>query len=98
MAIELNGINNNLNPRVRGGDQGSAKDSAAASTKTTEAPVSAEDRVQLSTHAQNLYKAESDESIDNNKVAALRQQIEEGNYKIDYQKLAGKLMDLESKL
>ena len=97
MAIELNGIGNNLNPRVRGGDQGSAKDSAAASTKT-EAPASAEDRVQLSSHAQSLYKAEGDDSIDSGKVAALRQQIEEGSYRIDYQQLAGKLIDMESKL
>ncbi|WP_404420009.1 flagellar biosynthesis anti-sigma factor FlgM [Marinospirillum sp.] len=97
MAIELNGIGNNLNPRVRGGDQGSAKDSAAVSNKT-EAPVSAGDRVQLSSHAQSLYMAEGDDSIDSNKVAALRQQIEEGSYSIDHQKLAGKLMDLESKL
>lgn len=97
MAIELNGIGNNLNPRVRGSDQGSAKDSAAVSTKT-EAPASAEDRVQLSSHAQSLYKAENDDSIDSGKVAALRQQIEEGSYSIDYQQLAGKLIDLESKL
>lgn len=97
MAIELNGISNNLNPRVRGGDQGSAKDSATASTPA-EAPATAEDRVQLSSHAQSLFKAESDEALDTNKVAALRQQIEEGSYTIDYKQLAQKLTNLESKL
>ncbi|WP_114417406.1 flagellar biosynthesis anti-sigma factor FlgM [Marinospirillum perlucidum] len=97
MAIELNGISNNLNPRVRGSDQGSAKDSAATTTKA-ETPAAAEDRVQLSSHAQNLYKAEGDDSFDSSKVAALRQQIEEGSYSVDYQKLAGKLIDLESQL
>ncbi|MDR9467727.1 flagellar biosynthesis anti-sigma factor FlgM [Marinospirillum sp.] len=98
MAIELNGIGNNLNPRVRGGDQGSAKEDSAAVSNKAEAPASAGDRVQLSSHAQSLYMAEGDDSIDSNKVAALRQEIEEGSYSIDYQKLAGKLMDLESKL
>ncbi len=99
MAIELNGISNNLNAKVRGGVQGSAKDSATASTgQKAEAQATAQDRVQLSSQAQNLYKAENDDTIDNNKVAALKQQIEEGSYAIDYQKLAGKLIDLESKL
>ena len=99
MAIEINGISGSLSAKVRGGAQGSAKDSTTASTdQKAEAQASAQDRVQLSSQAQNLYKAENDASVDSSKVAALRQQIEEGSYAIDYQKLAGKLIDLESRL
>ena len=100
MAIELNGISNSLNTKVRGGAQGSGKDEKTLDTQpqSTEAAIGVEDRVQLSSHAQHLYKSEGDDSLDTGKVAALRQQIEDGDYTIDYKKLAGKLMALESKL
>lgn len=99
MAIDLNGVSSNLNARVRSAAQDSPKDSAAASTSpnATAAPGT-NDSVKLSSHAQQLYKTESDQSFDENKVASLRQQIAEGNYTPDYQKLAGQLIDLESRL
>lgn len=96
MAIELNGIGNSLNPRVRNGDQPVAKDTLAAPSSA--AISSAADRVELSAHAQHLYKNDEEGTFDSARVEAIKKQIAEGNYEIDYQKLAGKLMDLESRL
>jgi negative regulator of flagellin synthesis FlgM len=96
MAIELNGIGNSLNPRVRSGDQPVARDTLAAASSA--AASSAADRVELSAHAQNLYKNDEEGTFDSARVEAIKKQIADGNYEVDYQKLAGKLMDLESRL
>lgn len=96
MAIELNGIGNSLNPRVRNGDQPVAKDTLTGSGSATVS--SATDRVELSAYAQHLYKNDEEGTFDSARVEALKKQIADGSYEVDYKKLAGKLMDLESKL
>lgn len=96
MAIELNGIGNSLNPRVRSGDQPVARETAAKASSAVD--LSAADRVELSAHAQNLYKNDEEGTFDSARVEAIKKQIAEGSYAIDYQKLAGKLIDLESKI
>ncbi len=96
MAIDFNSVGSSLAPRVRGSDQSAAKSASV----TTEAAVtsSVADRVQLSAQAQNLFKNDDLGSFDSGRVEALKTQIAEGNYQIDYSKLAGKLIDLEAKV
>lgn len=95
MAIELNGISNSQAPRVRGSDQAGTKDAA----KTVDAgQQSVSDHVELSVQAQYLYKSDEEGAFDQARVEALKQQIAEGRYEIDFGRLAGKLQDLESRL
>lgn len=96
MAIDFNAVGSNLNPRVRGSDQSAAKSSSG----TTEAAVvtSAADRVELSAQAQHLYNNAGQGSFDSERVEALKKQIADGSYQMDYSKLAGKLMGIESRL
>lgn len=96
MAIDFNGVGSNLTPRVRGSDQSAAKSSSVV----TEAAVNttAADRVELSAKAQHLYKNEDLGSFDEARVEALKKQIADGSYQVDYNQLAGKLMSFESKL
>jgi flagellar biosynthesis anti-sigma factor FlgM len=52
--------------------------------------------VDVSERAQMMQKAKSiasDQSIDEGKVARLQKMIDEGNYKIDSEKIADKLVD-----
>ncbi len=97
MVIELNGINNNLNPRVRGEGQGSTKESAKARSSNESAAAPSE-KVQLSDKGQQLARGENDGSFNAERVEALRQQIESGEYRIDHQKLAGRILGFESNL
>lgn len=98
MAIDFNSLGNNLAPKARGAasNVGPSKTSSST-TPTTAATNSAPDRVELSAQAQNLYNTEIG-SFDAAKVAALKGQIEAGTYKIDHQKLAANIFNLESKL
>ncbi|NLW06188.1 MAG: flagellar biosynthesis anti-sigma factor FlgM [Pseudomonadaceae bacterium] len=96
MAIDFNSVGSSLTPRVRSSDQSAAK----SSSTTTEAAVttSVADRVQLSAQAHHLFKNDDLGSFDSGRVEALKKQIADGSYQIDYNKLAGKLMGLESKV
>ncbi|HKM16056.1 MAG TPA: flagellar biosynthesis anti-sigma factor FlgM [Marinospirillum sp.] len=97
MAIDFNSVGSSLTPRVRGSDQSSPAKGVSA---TTEAAVtsSVADRVQLSAQAQSLFKNDDLGSFDSERVDALKKQIADGSYQIDYSKLAGKLMGLEAKV
>lgn len=96
MAIDFNSVGSSLTPRVRGSDQSAAKGFSAI----TEAAVtsSVADRVQLSAQAQHLFKNDESGSFDSGRVDALKKQIADGSYQIDYNKLAGKLLSLDSKV
>ncbi|WP_416884912.1 flagellar biosynthesis anti-sigma factor FlgM [Marinospirillum sp.] len=94
MAIELNGVGNHLSPRVRGGEQSTTKSSSGQ--PAAQPADSAQDRVQLSSQAQRMLAADHEERFDENKVAALKQQIEEGRYQIDPQQVAASLLRFEA--
>ncbi len=97
MAIDFNSVGSSLTPRVRGSDQSAAK-SSSATTEVTVSQAAVTDRVQLSAQAQSLFKNDDLGSFDSGRVEALKKQIADGSYQIDYSKLAGKLMGLESKV
>lgn len=95
MAIELNGIGSSAGPRVRGGDQAGTKDAA----KTVDAgQQSVADHVELSSQAQHLYKSDEEGTFDQARVEALKKQLAEGRYEMDFGRLADKLQGLESRL
>lgn len=96
MAININGVGSNPAPRVGGSDQSAAKTS---NIKPEEAKVNsaAAGRVELSAHAQNLYKNELG-SFDEERVEAIKKQFADGRYQVDYNQLAGKLISFESGL
>jgi negative regulator of flagellin synthesis FlgM len=56
--------------------------------------TSSSDAVQISTKGQELSQALKSDQIDRqNKVQQLKQQIAEGSYKVDANKIAAKMMD-----
>lgn len=96
MAIDFNTLGKTLAPKVRNASQNTARETTKSPASDKSNHVS--EQVNLSSQAQELYQANSQQGIDEAKVEAIRQQIEEGNYKIDYQSLAGKMLALESNL
>ncbi|SFX73209.1 flagellar biosynthesis anti-sigma factor FlgM [Marinospirillum alkaliphilum] len=96
MAIELNGISSNPGLRVKGSDQSASRSSGGA--QGAEAAPPGADRVQLSAEAQHLLKSDEEASFDSARVEALKKQIADGSYQVDYRKLAANLMNLESRL
>lgn len=100
----INGLNGQTTQRS--GDSGKP----AASTNATErdsaqanAPApSATDSVSLTDKAAQLQRVEASladrPEVDNDKVAAIRQSIENGSYKVDAGRIADKLLQFESSL
>lgn len=70
-------------------------------TKATSSVGSA-DQVKLSSSSMNIQQIEAEVSkmpdVDDKTIDRIRSAIDSGEYKIDYQKLAGKMLDFEGKL
>jgi negative regulator of flagellin synthesis FlgM len=70
-------------------------------SKTT-ANVSSGDQVKLSSSSMNIQQIEAEVSkmpdVDDKTIDRIRSAIDSGEYKIDYQQLAGKMLDFEGKL
>lgn len=96
MAIDFNTLGKNLAPKVRNTSQQPAKEAVKAPSNTKGADVA--EKVNLSSQAQELYQANSQQGVNETIVEAIKQQVEEGSYKIDYQSLAAKMLSLESNL
>ena len=56
-------------------------------------PGSSEDHVQISNQAQELYNKSAKEAIRQEKVQALKQQIEMGTFQVDSKRIAQDLTD-----
>lgn len=100
----------NINKLTSGLDGGSRAKTDAASqqnqkteenSKTT-ANVSSGDQVKLSSSSMNIQQIEAEVSkmpdVDDKTIDRIRSAIDSGEYKIDYQQLAGKMLDFEGKL
>jgi len=81
-----------------------AKAPATAAEPQTKAKESAAlgDQVKLSASSKSIQQIEAEvrslPEVDDSTVERIRAQIESGEYKIDYQKLAGKMLDFEERL
>jgi negative regulator of flagellin synthesis FlgM len=73
---------------------GGRKAQAARPEALVETDRSDGDRVELTPHAR-VIGGGGDAPVDGARVDALRRQIADGSYRIDAQRIAGKLLDLE---
>ncbi|MBQ0731793.1 MAG: flagellar biosynthesis anti-sigma factor FlgM [Oleispira antarctica] len=100
----------NINKLTSGLDGGSRAKTDAASqqnqkpeenTKSTSS-VGSGDQVKLSSSSMNIQQIEAEVSkmpdVDDKTIDRIRSAIDNGEYKIDYQQLAGKMLDFEGKL
>lgn len=99
MAIDFNTLGKNLAPKVRNTSQNTARAVPTAEIATSNTETKVATQVNFSSQAQELYQAKghstSQQEVNQDRVAALAQQIEEGSYKIDYQQLASKMLSFE---
>jgi negative regulator of flagellin synthesis FlgM len=106
----LGEISMNINKLTTGLDTGSRANTDAASTQkpktedNTKAISSGNhnDQVKLSSSSMNIQQVEAEVSkmpdVDDKTIERIRSAIDNGEYKIDYQQLAGKMLDFEGKL
>ncbi|MGK0247986.1 MAG: negative regulator of flagellin synthesis FlgM [Oleispira sp.] len=106
----LGEISMNINKLTSGLDGGSRAKSNAASPQIqkpednakTASSVGSSDQVKLSSSSLNIQQVEAQVSkmpdIDDKTIDRIRSAIDSGEYKIDFQQLAGKMLDFEGKL
>ncbi len=73
-----------------------AKDASSSVVSSKEDSVSITDSAK--TLARATEKAKNSDGIDHDKVEALKQSIADGSYKVDYQNLANKILDVEDEI
>jgi|TARA_B110000003_G_C16459479_1_gene461237 negative regulator of flagellin synthesis FlgM len=106
----LGEISMNINKLTTGLDGGGRAKADAASPqkpKTEEntkanSNANTADQVKLSSSSLNIQQVEAEVSkmpdVDDKTIDRIRAAIDNGEYKIDYQQLAGKMLDFEGKL
>lgn len=102
MSIEFNGLNPSNQASLRGKrseDRPTPQTSVGDTNKEARAPAEST-KVSLSNAGQTIQQVEADLKksgieIDNQRVEALRTAILDGSYKIDAEKVAQKMLDLE---
>ena len=103
----LGEISMNINKLTGGLDGGGRTRTDPASPQKTSSPekevqASGDDQVKLSSRSINIQQIEAEVSklpeVDDNTIDRIRNAINNGEYKIDYQRLAGKMLDFEDKL
>jgi len=104
MNIDINQISSNRPEGPKRQDNGKIANTPAqqADNKATNSPsqdVSTRDSVSLSSAAQNLAKIETElrslPDIDQSKVDSIKTRIDNGEYQVNSQNLAQKLLDSE---
>lgn len=100
MAINLNGVGSQ--PTLNKSDRIAREESAVARSSSSEVDSKktlAEDTVQISSMAQSLQAsagADEKSSVDMDKVEQIKQALAAGEYKIDTEKLASRMMAMDS--
>lgn len=102
MTIEFNNFGGNRTDSLRRNSEKTVKlDTSVSDNKEIAAATpSSTDSVSLSNAAKNLAQLESElkglPEVDMQRVDAIRSMLSDGSYKIDLEKLAQKMLDLES--
>lgn len=95
------GIDNSSRPRKETGAT-TPSQAAGAYEQTANASSSYSDRVKLSASSKSIQQIEAEISnmpeVNDATVERIRNAISNGEYKIDYEKLAGKMLDFEGRL
>lgn len=103
MPININGFNPNSANGLRPKTENAAKSQPAAPSQPV-APnqqdkAQSRDQVSFSSQARDLKQLESDlkrlPEVDQDRVAKIKAALADGSYKIDNEKLAGKLLGFE---
>ncbi|MAL98316.1 MAG: flagellar biosynthesis anti-sigma factor FlgM [Alteromonadaceae bacterium] len=101
MPVNFNGVNNNsVSPQRPGTTERSSDAASASRTDTASSPAaSARDSVSLSARAEAMKQAEQQlrdqPEIDDARVAEIRQALADGTYKVDAEKLAQKMLEMD---
>lgn len=109
MAIKLGDLVMNINKFTGGLDNHARTRNEPAKAPVTPQSQAAEkdsgaftDQVKLSASSKSIQQIEAEvrnlPEVDDSTVERIRSQIENGEYKVDYQKLAGKMLDFEERL
>lgn len=102
MTIEFNNFGSSRAENLRRNSDKPVKlDTPVATDQDTNAPTAgSSDSVSLSSAAKNLAQLESElkglPEVDMQRVEAIRNMLADGSYQIDLEKLAQKMLDLES--
>ena len=98
---------NKLTSGLEGGGRAKTDAASPQNQKTEEntkaaSSISSSDQVKLSTSSMNIQQIEAEVSkmpdVDDKTIDRIRSAIDNGEYKIDYQQLAGKMLSFEGKL
>ncbi len=105
MSVDLNGISQGqVNIQRPTADKaGNAGDKHAAADQTASQSVQARgESVNLSSQARNLKQLEQKlgdfPEMDDDRIAEIRSALENGTYKVDAQKLAQKMLDMDKSI
>ena len=93
------GVDNSQRSRA---DQAKSTQGPGQSSGGTQQAASFTDQVKLSSSSKSIQQIEAEiksmPEVDDALVERIRTSIENGDYQIDYQKLAGKMLDFEENL
>ena len=99
MGLEINGLNTNqaTTKQTKGSQQVTNQGGKSAGSKAAQSDAST---IVISDEAKSLSQLQSEVSngsaINESKVAELKAAIAEGSYKPDAERIAGKIMDIDS--
>lgn len=103
MAIDLTGLSSTSTASNRtrlDGNTGTGQ--SAKGEKSVDSPRPQSETVKLSSEALSLQKLEEQASslpdVDSDRVAQIRQAIEDGSFNVDAERVAAKMIGLEQKL
>ena len=102
--MNINKFTNGLDANSRGRNEAVNKPAPEGKPNETKARESATftDQVKLSASSKSIQQVEAEiremPDVDDATVERIRGAIEKGEYKIDYEKLAGKMLDFEDRL
>ncbi|SFR43489.1 anti-sigma-28 factor, FlgM family [Marinobacter daqiaonensis] len=107
MTVGFNGIGNSqVNPQKTSADQAqntkSGNQSAAAEQAPRQTPAARGENVNLSQQAKELkqigQKLESSPEVDDSRVEQIRAALADGSYKVDAEKLAQKMLEMDKSI
>ncbi len=105
MSVDLNGIGpGQVNTRTTADKSSGNQGAQAPATEQTKAqsPAARGENVSLSNQAKNLKQLEQKlgdyPEMDDDRIAQIRSALEDGSYKIDAEKLAQKMLDMDKSI